>query len=151
MAPSLTLAPDEAHVADILIPASLTSRSHYVLTTKRLVVQARRTFLGLFALGTTEATYPLVNIASVAYQTRFSVGWALAAVLFLLVGLLTLAHGFGILLVLLGAWFGVLSFGGALAVTNTAGQTIRHPVWINGRAAAQAFAGQITATIAARS
>jgi hypothetical protein len=148
---SVPLNPDETLIAEVLLPASPFAKSRFVLTNKRLIVHARRTFLGLFALGTSDTTYPLANVASVALATQFRLGLFLLALLGLILGVVGLAHGWGLVLLLLGLWFGVLSFGAGIAVTNNAGQRITHGVWFYGRSAAQAFVQQINAAIAARS
>jgi hypothetical protein len=147
---SVTLGPEETLVAEIQIPASPLVKSRFTLTNRRLVARTRRTFLGLFAVGTAETTYPLGNVASVAVETQFRLGLLLLALLLVIVGVVGLAHAWGLIPLLLGLWCGLLSFPAALAVTNNAGQKIAHPVWINGRAAAQAFVNQINAVIAGR-
>lgn len=148
---SVVLAKDETLVSEISIPTSLFSKSHYQLTTKRLIAKTNRTLLGIIPIGSTDNTYPLGNIASVGTVTQFKIGTMFLGILLCVMGLAGLAHGWGIIVLILGALAIVAAFPGAFVVTNNAGQTMSHAVWITGRQAAKEFVHQVNQAIVDRS
>lgn len=140
----------EEVIAQVNLRTTLFSKASYKLTSKRLVAHKTRSFLGLFSIGSSESTYPLNNIASISIGTRFRFLSFLFALLLAIVGIATIAHGYGIVLLIIGvlAIFG--SFQGAFVIGNNAGQSMSHMIYFTARAEAKSFVEQVNNAIASK-
>ena len=87
------------------------------------VYKVPNTLLGIIPVGTDENTVPVNSISAVSTSTRFKVGRAILAVIFLIAGLAYIGSSplGGIILVALGIVFGLTALSSALVVTNHAG------------------------------
>ena len=123
-------------------------RSRLALTSERLSGISPRTSLWLIPKGASEFDYPLAQVTAIGVDTTRST-------IRLVAGLALVAAGFGNLAVLwilpvIGALLLLTSFKSVLSVTNDV--LLNHNVEVSllDRGAAQSFAKQVSAAIAAR-
>lgn len=98
-------------------------KGEMMCSTTRFVYKVPKTFLGLIPIGTDENTVPVSAIAAVATSSKFRVGRALLALIFLIWALATFGDSFfgGLILLILAALFAATTMESALVVTNHAG------------------------------
>lgn len=141
----------EQLIAEVKLQTTLFSKASYRLTSKRLVATKTRSFLGLFPIGSSESTYPLNNIASISIGTRFRFGTFIVGLILLLLGLGSIAHGVGIVLLIIGILAMIGAFQGAFLIGNNAGQAMSHLIYFTARKQASEFVQQVNNAIASRS
>lgn len=124
---SFHLAPGEKDVfGESFMPSLATPylKTQLMCSSTRFVYKAPNTLLGLIPLGAEENILPIRNIASVSTNSRFFPLRAIAGLILLISGLLSLNNILlGIVLMLIGALMLLTSFPGQLKVTNPAGGT----------------------------
>lgn len=145
-----TLATGEQLVAQVHLRTTILSKASYRLTNKRLVASKTKTFLGLFPIGSSESTYPLGNISSVAIGTHFKFSSFLVGSILALLGVATLAKGIGIIVFIIGVAVLVGSLRGAFIIGNNAGQSMSHMIYFTARGEAKQFVEQVNSVIANR-
>ena len=120
------LAPGETSVYGQQFLVSLVApylKGQMMCSSSRFVYKVPNTLLGIIPVGTDENTVPVNSISAVSTSTRFKVGRAILAVIFLIAGLAYIGSSplGGIILVALGIVFGLTALSSALVVTNHAG------------------------------
>jgi hypothetical protein len=149
----VALAPGEQIVAQDQYMFSLVHfflHTKVLLTDRRLAWQRPNTLAGLIPLGGQLTTFPLANIASVTTSTWIRIWRLLIGGLASLIALFNLNQFWAWIVLVIGVYLVLTAFRALIVVANTGGQHYPVSLAINGRGAAQRFAGTVNQAIAAR-